>query len=1290
MNSLHNHNNKHTKEESTKRNRRSVFTKKALKYAKPSSQHQQAPKGVPLSARQLPTENSNPNLLENLEASPGRVYLLQGSQRRLRGAQRTPLASKPRQKSRTRVGSTSLNSHPKTSEIVINGNSKPTNPFLYQSSQNYAEICSRNGNEVAQSQIGSNQANYQNSIMIQNSTTNGVMSGLTGASKNGGRVGNGRERQSHLFSAKRTNFEYTSIVGSSLRDRGLVGGGGVYGSYRNHSPLSRTPFKERKRKIRDLGSNGHSRAYNSHRVAVEYSNTDKKVSAGAGRAVFQPSFNKFSTLGSSQQMHNLTLIPSKMDIAEFSAVPGSQSRLNFSQKFYKNPKNNFGENGQKSVKKRRVEPVGGLNHHDWASSRRIRAQEGYKSGSRTPSQNHISINSEVLNTSNHTHRGKIQEPRCPCNPSVDSNRQISPKTDQQILTKNGHPKPKNYMILTPPPSTDKLGSIKHQKQPKSVKNTKIGKSHGRPILSNKAAMIEYGAYSGGAGRPGDRSRMTKSKFSKRKTRKANIENNGYFKMLEGAVRVDGQPGAHQSPPGTARGALKTVVNGRISTPEKPKNFDNLDQNPGRRHINASRSAQRTQENLPQSPEMSENRVISKYQKNSILDINPVHVQSREADHSELHAIDHTSPKKVSNPLKKSRKSKKVRSSKKKKKRKNLDKLSEKSERKTKFGGLSHVDDSYLDMKSSSLLNSTKKNLRSSPPLNTKNTPHDVTDTPARSSVHSNGPEETQNQSTSQKLKKLQERLFIKESGNFAHRGAYGGLAGASRGVSGVGEGEIEFNSFENFFPRNRAEVSSEFVQQSIDFTQRVGSSRKGPGNAFVGADKPENGLKSGTDDFEDFDNLEAIGRDSGAVEDIHEPIEAKMGAEEAPDPRNRCFQKPNIESFSGENRAQNDQNFDDNDQGTYWNGFYCTPKPEDRLEFDFRQNQNLAKIEASEPSRRLELSMKESFGPTLTTITTYQRVKSRNSVTQPASPESKKLMSPKFNNPFKDSHGPEEAFNISPGLQNLVYIDETGQTIKIPNNSNRAQNHPKEAQTCQNAHANTQEHQNNPQNPTQNPKTTQSQKTQKSPKRSPKKPKTHTNSSNPTTTSNPYSYKKVKEHYQDGSTYIGYKLNSKKHGKGTLILANGSRYEGDWRNDVMSGLGKLFYDSNILAYEGGFLNNKVDGHGIMHNDQFFGADGTQKQPSQRFDYRDLESIRDNWVSFEGTFREDMKEGIGKWHLGHEGVFVGEFRGDKANGRGMFIFGDRVGGAVGKFGVLDGGGVKVLGRWAENKLIEVYN
>ena len=80
-------------------------------------------------------------------------------------------------------------------------------------------------------------------------------------------------------------------------------------------------------------------------------------------------------------------------------------------------------------------------------------------------------------------------------------------------------------------------------------------------------------------------------------------------------------------------------------------------------------------------------------------------------------------------------------------------------------------------------------------------------------------------------------------------------------------------------------------------------------------------------------------------------------------------------------------------------------------------------------------------------------------------------------------------------------------------------------------------------------------------------------------------FRNTTESYKDGSVYNGYKLGDKKHGYGELLLPNGSKYEGDWKNDLMNGIGKLYYDNGELAYDGGFCDNKVDGFGIMYNDQ---------------------------------------------------------------------------------------------------------
>ena len=189
-------------------------------------------------------------------------------------------------------------------------------------------------------------------------------------------------------------------------------------------------------------------------------------------------------------------------------------------------------------------------------------------------------------------------------------------------------------------------------------------------------------------------------------------------------------------------------------------------------------------------------------------------------------------------------------------------------------------------------------------------------------------------------------------------------------------------------------------------------------------------------------------------------------------------------------------------------------------------------------------------------------------------------------------------------------------------------------------------------------------------------PKRAQESSN--TSLNPYNYEKVDEVYPDGSHYKGYKLNNKKHGQGSLTLSNGSRYHGDWRDDLMNGIGRLYYETGDIAYEGGFMNNRVQGHGKMHNDK----------PSRVFmgeevvvDHKDLDCIKDNWETFDGTFEKNSKEGLGTWRLLGGHVFVGEFKNDLADGKGIFTYGED--------GVGELAGRKFAGVWKDNKLVQVF-
>ena len=164
-------------------------------------------------------------------------------------------------------------------------------------------------------------------------------------------------------------------------------------------------------------------------------------------------------------------------------------------------------------------------------------------------------------------------------------------------------------------------------------------------------------------------------------------------------------------------------------------------------------------------------------------------------------------------------------------------------------------------------------------------------------------------------------------------------------------------------------------------------------------------------------------------------------------------------------------------------------------------------------------------------------------------------------------------------------------------------------------------------------------------------------------------YQEIEEIYQDGSRFRGYKLDGNKHGKGVLLLSNGSRYEGDWKNDVMSGLGKLYYSSGSLAYEGGFKDNKVHGKGIMHNERM---NDLENNFEAKINFENFSKVGENWISFEGIFQNDMKNGIGKWHFSNGDVFIGEFKSDKVEGKGMYIS--------------DFGRKKNIGIWKKNLLV----
>ena len=55
-----------------------------------------------------------------------------------------------------------------------------------------------------------------------------------------------------------------------------------------------------------------------------------------------------------------------------------------------------------------------------------------------------------------------------------------------------------------------------------------------------------------------------------------------------------------------------------------------------------------------------------------------------------------------------------------------------------------------------------------------------------------------------------------------------------------------------------------------------------------------------------------------------------------------------------------------------------------------------------------------------------------------------------------------------------------------------------------------------------------------------------------------------------------------KHGLGTICYANGSIYEGMWKNGVREGYGRLIHPTGDM-YEGEWSNDKANGQGVFEN-----------------------------------------------------------------------------------------------------------
>ena len=131
---------------------------------------------------------------------------------------------------------------------------------------------------------------------------------------------------------------------------------------------------------------------------------------------------------------------------------------------------------------------------------------------------------------------------------------------------------------------------------------------------------------------------------------------------------------------------------------------------------------------------------------------------------------------------------------------------------------------------------------------------------------------------------------------------------------------------------------------------------------------------------------------------------------------------------------------------------------------------------------------------------------------------------------------------------------------------------------------------------------------------------------------------------------------------------SGSYYEGDWKEGRIEGKGKLFYPSGKMAYEGEWKNDAFHGKGVFHKEN-------TEQLSEGELEIDPNKISEIWVTYIGSFENDLKNGKGRLILRNGAVFDGEFSDGNISGPGTLTLAN---------------GDKITGLWRDNLFVDNRN
>lgn len=166
-------------------------------------------------------------------------------------------------------------------------------------------------------------------------------------------------------------------------------------------------------------------------------------------------------------------------------------------------------------------------------------------------------------------------------------------------------------------------------------------------------------------------------------------------------------------------------------------------------------------------------------------------------------------------------------------------------------------------------------------------------------------------------------------------------------------------------------------------------------------------------------------------------------------------------------------------------------------------------------------------------------------------------------------------------------------------------------------------------------------------------------------------------HINNSEIYSGSVNNeNKKHGFGTSIYKNGSKYTGFWEKNIFEGWGEMIdseaniyqglfsngflngkgekFSSNGNHYEGEFLDGLRNGEGIETTKEHVYEGNFENDKKNKKGKLIYKNIKD---SYEGNFLDNNITGKGEYKWENGDIFIGDFINGKMHGRGLYKWPD---------------------------------